>query len=736
MRTLRVPAILIKRQIADDGPYLVAALLISVALILSTAAWAFFDNPNVGMNRHLPVPTICLLVALVVLVCVGSYLFGVGQVQADRASGISAMLSVLPARRSQIFLVRIMTGSLFLLVVLVFLVSVVTEAVLFDLLPGRGWIQVRHTEWSPAFLVDVLTCALAGVFLTALVCYCFGLRRARTASTFPTALDGLPLILVLILLVVIKGFTLLSVLLLVLLILGLSVSLLARPGPSAIPIIATGLIEGILVSVPLFCGRYLCDFALANHAVDISQSVEIRPSGLFPQAREGNKPSVAFGNIREKDFFTRSSDRFVGLPNLLTTLGIFDSIESRWLTQIAFHRPSGWYWQPARFDNALGQVVISSRGRTLYAGPEGVAFEPDVSLGRFVSPLLGDGILYDRGSARFYAINTEDQIVRRGEELIDHSWDPIYIFSDPYGSRMCIVRLEGVPAPYENYCREYVAVLDRSGRIGLLDRNTLGVLGWVGHLPRPRTLFGRGSGRRRDVLDCDADVIAGAPNAGYLGMVVGSLSRQGTSLTLAVFDKDGKEIRTTHSRRDSFESTLAIGKYFLEWLHPPVLTLASFFTAYSFEAGATHRALFFMPNSFVALQRDRETSFGLQLLAALLFLLPSGAFAGFLSWRVARDAALTGMSRGARRWWGLGTLALGLPAYITYRLTRPKVVLALCRNCGQGRRGGPGRMPSLRQRVGGGDPRRTGVVGHERAYPGPLVGCVSRTAPCWPWNGA
>ena len=122
MRTLRVLAILTKRQLTDDGPCLVAALVISTALILSTAVWAFFDNPNVGMNLLLPVPTICLLVALVVLICVGSYLLGLAQIHADKASGISAMLSVLPAQRSQVFFARIMTGVLFLLVVLVLLV--------------------------------------------------------------------------------------------------------------------------------------------------------------------------------------------------------------------------------------------------------------------------------------------------------------------------------------------------------------------------------------------------------------------------------------------------------------------------------------------------------------------------------------------------------------------------------------------------------------------------------------
>ena len=42
MRTLRVLAILTKRQMADDGPYLVVALLASIVIVLAAAVVAFF----------------------------------------------------------------------------------------------------------------------------------------------------------------------------------------------------------------------------------------------------------------------------------------------------------------------------------------------------------------------------------------------------------------------------------------------------------------------------------------------------------------------------------------------------------------------------------------------------------------------------------------------------------------------------------------------------------------------
>ncbi|MCX5643376.1 MAG: hypothetical protein NTZ17_01635 [Phycisphaerae bacterium] len=156
-------------------------------------------------------------------------------------------------------------------------------------------------------------------------------------------------------------------------------------------------------------------------------------------------------------------------------------------------------------------------------------------------------------------------------------------------------------------------------------------------------------------------------------------------MSVAVFDRQGKMIESRQGKAGQRREYL-VSKYIFESLHPPALTLASFFTAYSFEAGATHRAMFLMPNSFVALQRDRETKSVFQFLAALLFLLPALVLSGFLSWRVVRDAAVMGLPRRAWRWWGLATFAFGVPVYIAYRLTRPRVALALCCNCGRGRR--------------------------------------------------
>ena len=160
--------------------------------------------------------------------------------------------------------------------------------------------------------------------------------------------------------------------------------------------------------------------------------------------------------------------------------------------------------------------------------------------------------------------------------------------------------------------------------------------------------------------------------------------------SVAVFDKDGKKIKSADSKSAFFDMpggpVLTITKYIFESLHPPVLTLASYFTAYSFDARSAHRAMFLMPNSFVAMARDYEGNIFYMFLLVLLLMLPSILFTSLLGWWIARDAAIIGLSKNASRIWLAGTLVFGLPAYITYRLTRPKVTLVTCANCGKPRR--------------------------------------------------
>jgi len=287
----------------------------------------------------------------------------------------------------------------------------------------------------------------------------------------------------------------------------------------------------------------------------------------------------------------------------------------------------------------------------------------------------------------------------------------------------------------------YLLVLDETGRIDVVDKETLEFVtstpefpGVAGRLPGPETYFGsRGSVTPRELLDYEVWPLAlttyffenpeevrvtfGDPSfyfkrlpvradRKYLGMFAASVSRDGTAMALTVFDENGQAIKREYSKITKnighatrvpsskavfFEApwspALTIGKFLAENLHPPLLSVASYFTASAFEAASGHRAMFFLPNSFIAMMgRDYRGNFAERFFSALWLILPSIILAIWLACRVSKDAVVVGLSENARLYWIIGTLAFGLTAYITYRLTRPKITLVTCQNCGKMRR--------------------------------------------------
>jgi hypothetical protein len=261
---------------------------------------------------------------------------------------------------------------------------------------------------------------------------------------------------------------------------------------------------------------------------------------------------------------------------------------------------------------------------------------------------------------------------------------------------------------------EYILVLDKSGRIELLDRKTLEFAGTAGYLPAPETLFAsKGTVSAKDLLGYIVRPMAFRPDGKYRGMFVVGLSREGTSMRLVVFDENGKTVRFKDSETEPSETgalsrpvsrrsissskavfferpwgpALMIGKYVLENLQAPVLSIGSYFTASSFEAGSGHRALFILPNSFIGmLGRQVDEDYIWKFSRGVLLILPSIILSVFLAARIFKDAAKVGFSEDARLCWMIGTLCFGLTAYITYRLTKPKDVLVTCANCGRLRR--------------------------------------------------
>jgi hypothetical protein len=522
-------------------------------------------------------------------------------------------------------------------------------------------------------------------------------------------------------------------------------------------VLATGFVVLTLLSIPLFLFRFVCEISLAGRMPIDASYVKISTSGLVPPELE-NDPNVVSHSYVSASMNTEE-------PLFLGIIDYFEAIVPGGRQSNIYHfklDDKAWVW--IYFDKRIGQIscryntiLITMPDKTahpkevqLYVGPEGVSETADKSLGKFIDPIADSAhwewpsslkqTLYDRKLRRFFTIDFDKKTVFKGPQLTkDDKHKPIqigllkknshFVNIDWSAHQIKVAEDEKEkgrylspstkPLPGTNYARgsgPYLLVLDETGRIDLLDRETLEFAGPAGRLPVPQTLFSsKQSVTDKDLLGYRAFGLTSTNNRKYLGMCAASLNRDGTAMTAAVFDEKGKQIRTrcTMLKQDNnyIPSNLAvyseapwapastIGKYLVENLHPPILSIASFFMADSFEATSGHRALFILPNSFAAMKGrksdsliasikgpDKSENIGTRLYAALLILLPSIILAILFAWRVSKDAATVGLSEKAKLYWMLGTLAFGLTAYITYRLARPKITLVTCVNCGNLRR--------------------------------------------------
>ncbi len=519
-----------------------------------------------------------------------------------------------------------------------------------------------------------------------------------------------------------------------------------------INVVAVGVVVLLLTSLGLFWARCLCGTLRHRVLSEMAGPVAIRPSHLLPGEVQGDPNSTSVSTLQAS-----MSDE----DPLLVGLGISQYVEA--------HRPGGYcsdvyVWGRAPdevwiyFDRSLGLIVyrgkdISQRsdGRTtvqyvtLYAGPEGMGTRPDTELGRFVHP-LGEftgrpWIVYDRALRRFFVIKDWQRAVASGPQLPPgDAYRPVQIslleknppaleFSVLLGRPARHISTDGTPdGVIARHSVHSVTgsspslagtalVLDASGRIDLLDLDTLELTGPVARLPRPATLFApRSAAGPRDIAAYAVEGIVSMKDGDqgrkwfYAGCAVAVLSADATAVKVEVFDPNGRVIASDETKyarhagpsehRSVRENTVAKAyfdvpgaaavtglKFALESLHPPVLQLLSYFTASRFEATAGYRSLLVLPNSFVAMKaRDSRTGSVNRFMAAGMLMLPSVLLALLFAGLVVRDGAGAGLTKNARSKWFIATLVLGLPACITYRLTRPTIRMVTCRNCGQMRR--------------------------------------------------
>jgi hypothetical protein len=542
---------------------------------------------------------------------------------------------------------------------------------------------------------------------------------------------------------------------------------------------AAGFAALLLLSTALFWGRFYCDRYLYGRMAQQStcRSATISPSGILPAEIEKD-PNVDIASsfhgytepdaavIRTRlgivDYFERR------VPEARFMLSFYEYVNNG-KTDLYFDKKSGLIVYQSERAKKTNDNKTEREEIKLYAGPEGISEKPTKELGRFYSPVRMQKepiiyhsrdemqteyvravpITYDKKLRRFFKIDFDKREVKKGPEIDKNiNFRPIqigqprkgeYLLSFWWSEPMIEIKREDKNEAEKRYGKiqkrivtrfyppggQYVPFLDERGLIFLVDRDTLEIAGEGGYLPAPMSYFGSGKAARpnvarpKDLLAFMIEPVAIKPDGKYLGMGAAALSRDGASITVAVFDKEGKLLKMTNtvdgyfSYRDydgdgiieseryitQMDSSKAVFwgqpgsplatvlRYLIENLQGPALNIASFFTADSFEASSGHRALFLVTNSFIGMKgRQAGVSFSWKFFGGLLLIAPSIILSVLLAWSVKRDALTKGLCKKERLCWIAGVLCFGLAGYISYRLCCKQAGLINCRNCGMSRR--------------------------------------------------
>ncbi len=514
-----------------------------------------------------------------------------------------------------------------------------------------------------------------------------------------------------------------------------------------VKVLATGAMVVILMSLGLFWARWLCAMQRADLLPEADRNAAVALPRSLSWTRAGEDPNVRLPRYLAAEMVPRPPS-----VTCLIGLGAPQYVEQYW-PEGSRSRVYRWNGQPdsmtaVYYDRSLGLIVYQEKENepradgtravrrfTYYAGPEGIGWQPEEKLGRFIAPVADRSmfqpqIVYDRVLRRFFAIEWSEQVVRQGPELLPNdAHQPVQIrtlWRNP-------VSLELVPRVASRETQgdksmllgaffsteDRLLVLDASGRVDLLNSETLEFAGVAGRLASPTPLFGFPRPTRpEDVISYAVSPIGiSRGNVGqgrtYAGCAIATISREATGLRLDVYDANGQSVggddmsfrpygETTDgkiTRGQSIPSSraaylylpgaevLTLAKFTLENLHPPVFLLASYLAGPNLAATAGYRSLFLLPDSFVAMSaRDAHAGLIGRSSRAFFLAVPAFLLSLLLAARVTRDGARLGLSKNARAAWVVGTVLFGLPAYITYRLTRPKATLVTCTNCGVGRR--------------------------------------------------
>ncbi|MHC5059846.1 MAG: hypothetical protein ACYTFK_02010 [Planctomycetota bacterium] len=492
-----------------------------------------------------------------------------------------------------------------------------------------------------------------------------------------------------------------------------------------INVIVTGFMVVVVLSTVLFVGRFFCVQGLLSLMPSRMLQTAKSPSGLL-----GDWDKKPDGYVAEPNALVVPSRIQSGTRNapIAQSFGIFQHLEkinqvrsdqlvSPYIHTIVGRRYTKEPWYLDYFDEGLGLFVrcsLNQQGQDRdgkwskiiesYAGPKGISNKLDTTIGRFNNLLISPGgIVFDRQLSKFFRIDFYNREVKAGPKIEQEimqvgrlekndgamqetQWQPpmqkiVKQKKRPDGKVRPYTRNQPV-AGYDDAGVQWDAelVLDKSGSIYKLDPDTLEITGSLGRLPWPRI---------HGLLAYEVSAISIQDE--YKGLVTSGIGPDIFAPELLVFDDAGKHIGegSRVGKLSGFGGgpALSVANFVLETLHPTIFQAAAYFTSLRFDGAQGPKSLFILPNSLVGRKGAQLSTEDLvEYILGLWVILPSLVISVILAQRVEKDARAIGISPQAKFWWLVTTLAFGLAAYITYRLTRPRLVLVTCDNCGRARR--------------------------------------------------
>ena len=357
------------------------------------------------------------------------------------------------------------------------------------------------------------------------------------------------------------------------------------------------------------------------------------------------------------------------------------------------------------FDDSLGLFIrcqISVRVENhakkeiiTYAGPQGMAKTPDKTLSRFYDFIpsskmktLDRLVVYDKKLHRFYRLNFNENRVRVSREYPPNSgYKPLGI--DISGKRASNIEMSFDASTkdeifrntlyYDLQSSQFSLVLDQTGRIDWFDLDKMEFANKAGEVKN-----------YDDVYSCRIVPLLWADSR--KGLVVASaIIDSNTNVTQVVFDPDGQAVYSDEKTRSQWDlqdgSLLLVTKYLLENLYSPITLLGAYVQGVLFVTPDDQSSLYLPLNSFLVHEgREPFESYSKYIGHLFVIVTPALFLCSILAYYVSKNAVGIGLSKPACHAWRILVFAFGLPAYITWRIVRPKEVMVTCKNCGKLRR--------------------------------------------------